>query len=64
MKKSELEDLITTVETLRKQKFQNMDRKFIEEVIRAEEENPEDDGEAFRRIKDALEGCLADKGVE
>jgi len=62
MATTDLKDLLKTVETLRKQLHPDLDPKFLEAVIRAEGENPEDDTEALQSIERALKGVLRSKG--
>lgn len=62
MQTTDLKDLIETVELLRKQLHPDLDAGFLRAVVRAEEENPEDDAEAVRSIQLALKEVLAAEG--
>lgn len=63
MQTNDLKDLIDTVELLRKELHPELDAGFLKSVIRAEEQNPEDDAEARRAIEAALKVVLEKKGV-
>jgi hypothetical protein len=63
MRTTDLKDLLTTVEALREELHPDLDTSFIEAVVRAEEQNPEDDDEALRAVRAALTVALAAKGV-
>jgi hypothetical protein len=63
MKTTDLKDLLSTVEALRKELHPDLDASFVEAVVRAEEQNPEDDAEASRAVQTALKTALAAKGV-
>lgn len=63
MKTTDLKDLLNTVEALRKELHPDLDASFVEAVVRAEEQNPEDDAEASRAVQTALKTALAAKGV-
>lgn len=63
MRTTDLKDLTNTVEILRTELYPDLDAEFLAAVVRAEEENPEDDGEALRSIQAALKIALASKGV-
>ena len=63
MRTTDLKDLLTTVEALREELHPDLDTSFIEAVVRAEEQNPEDDDEALRAVRAALAVALAAKGV-
>ena len=61
MPTTNLKDLMKTVELLRAKLHSDLDAAFIEAVVRAEEENPEEDEEAVRAIEIALNTALAAK---
>jgi hypothetical protein len=63
MRTNDLKDLLTTVEALREELHPDLDASFVEAVVRAEEQNPEDDDEALRAVRAALTVALAAKGV-
>ena len=63
MQTTDLKDLINTVEILRAELHPDLDASFLEAVVRAEEENPEDDTEAVRAIQTALKVALTANGV-
>src|SRR6478736_2036130 len=58
MRTTDLNELMQTVETLRGELHPDLDARFLEQVIRAEAENPEDDAEAIRVIELALKALL------
>jgi hypothetical protein len=60
---TELKDVIQTVDLLRRELHPDLDAQFLEAVVRAEEENLEDDTEALRAIQSALKDVLAAKGA-
>ena len=62
MPKSELEDLLATVEALRLELHPKLDGVFLQAVVRAEEENPEDDALASQAIERALKKSLKVEG--
>ena len=51
------------VAVLKKELQPELDTGFLEAVIRAEEENPEDDADALRAIQVALKVVLTNRGV-
>ena len=63
MRTTDLKDLTQTVELLRKEFHPDLDPAFLEAVVRAEEENSEDDTEALRAIQAALQAALVAKGT-
>jgi hypothetical protein len=63
MQTTDLKDLLKTIEQLRTELHPDLDAKFLEAVVHAEEEYPEDDTEAVRVIQAALWTALAAKGV-
>ena len=63
MRKTDLKDLTNTVENLRKELNPDLDVAFVEAVVHAEEQNPEDNTEALRAIQVALKTALTQKGV-
>jgi len=63
MRTTDLKDLTNTVEQLRKALHADLDAGFVEAVVRAEEQNPEDDAEALRTIQAALKAVLVAKGA-
>ena len=63
MRTTDLKDLTQTVELLRKELHPDLDPAFLEAVVRAEEENNEDDTEALRAIRAALQAVLVAKGT-
>lgn len=63
MRKTDLKDLTNTVENLRKELHPDLDAAFVEAVVHAEEQNPEDNTEALRAIQVALKTALTQKGV-
>ena len=63
MRTTDLKDLTQTVELLRKELHPDLDPVFLEAVVRAEEENSEDDTEALRAIQAALQAVLVAKGT-
>ncbi|WP_434420886.1 hypothetical protein [Nannocystis pusilla] len=63
MPTTDLKDLTSTVEKLRKELHPDLDADFLKAVVRAEEENLEDDIEALRTIQAALKAVLIEKGA-
>ena len=63
MRTTDLKDLTKTVDLLRTELHPDLDAGFLEAVVRAEEENPEDDAEALRAIQNALKAVLVAKGA-
>jgi len=63
MRTTDLTELTKTVKLLRKELHPDLDAGFLEAVVRAEEENPEDDAEALRAIQAALKAVLVAKGA-
>ena len=61
MRTTDLKDLTQAVELLRKELHPDLDPAFLEAVVRAEEENSEDDTEALRAIQAALQAVLVAK---
>lgn len=59
MKKTDLDDLLNTVEAIRREMHPDLDAHFIKNVVAAEEQNPEDDAEALRAIEIALKKSQA-----
>ena len=62
MKTTNLNDLIEVVRRIRDEKYPQLDMQFLEAVVRAEEDNPEDDEEGLRSIRQALTRALSSKG--
>jgi hypothetical protein len=58
MRTTDLGELTATVELLRTELYPDLDAKFLEAVVYAEEKNPEDDEEALRAIETALKAVL------
>jgi hypothetical protein len=63
MRTTDLKDLIETVDLIRSELHPQLDARFLDAVIRAEEENPEDDAEALRAIQTALKAALEARGA-
>lgn len=63
MQTTDLKDLLETVEILRRQIHPELDSGFVVAVVRAEEQNPEDDAEALKAIQRALRDVLAKEGT-
>lgn len=63
MRTTDLEELTKTVERIRQERHPDLDAGFLEAVVRAEEENPEDDNAALRAIQAALKAVLVAKGA-
>jgi len=59
MPTTNLDELLKTVILLRKELHPDLDEVFLEAVVRAEEQFPEDDTEAVRAIQSALKTALA-----
>lgn len=63
MRTTDLKELMHTVEALRQEMHPELDAGFLEQVIRAEEENTEDEGAAVQAIEAAMRALLKAKGV-
>lgn len=63
MQTTDLKGLLETVEVLRQQIHPELDPGFVVAVVRAEEQNPEDDAEALKAIERALRDVLAKEGT-
>jgi hypothetical protein len=63
MRTTDLKEIIDTLEQIRGKVHPDLDRVFLEAVVRAEEENPEDDTEAVNAIETALKAVLASRGM-
>ncbi len=61
--RNELKDILETVEQVRATQCPELDAEFVAAVVRAEEENPEDDGGALRSIESALRIILEREGL-
>lgn len=59
MKTSELKALLKTVRTIAAEKHPDLDADFLEAVVAAEQENPDDQPAAQREIELALEKTLS-----
>ena len=62
MRKNDLANLRQTVERLRNELHPDLDAVFVDAVITAEDQNPEDDQEAVRQIQAALQAAVARRG--
>ncbi len=62
MRKTDLANLRQTVARMRSELHPDLDAAFVDAVITAEDENPEDDQEAVRQIQVALQAALARRG--
>lgn len=58
MRTTELKDILKTIEAIRAQDYPELDKSFLEAVVIAEDENPDDEGEAIRSIESALQSVL------
>jgi hypothetical protein len=54
MKKTEVDEILATVEEIREELHPEIGSEFVEAVVRAEELNADDDKGALRAIEDAL----------
>lgn len=61
MSTNDLADLLEVVERLRKELHPDLDSRFLEAVVRAEEANP-DDSDAVKAIQQKLESFLKASG--
>jgi hypothetical protein len=59
MATTNLDELLKTVGLLREEMHPELDQSFVEAVIRAEEQFPEDDAAALQAIKAALKAAIA-----
>lgn len=62
MRTSDLKGLLDTVEEVRRDLYPDLDSDLLRAVILAEEQNPEDEGEALRAIQAAVDAALAKEG--
>lgn len=62
MRKTDLIDLLKTVEAIRAETHPDLDSAFLEAVVRAEEAYSEDEEGAVRQIETALKSLLDAKG--
>jgi hypothetical protein len=62
MRTTELKALLEVVEALREDLHPDLDKAFLQAVVRAEQENPDDEEEALRAITAALKPLLAKRG--
>ena len=62
MRKTDLQDLLKTVETIRQELHPDLDAGFLDAVVRAEEQCPEDEEGAVRAIETALKVLLEGQG--
>jgi hypothetical protein len=63
MKTKDLKSLLETVDALRREMYPDLDNGFLEAVVKAEEANPGDEGEAIAAIEKALSALLKTKGL-
>lgn len=63
MATSDRDELLTTVELIRKELHPELDEGFLAEVVAAEELNMDDDGEAVQAIRRALRKLVQAKGL-
>jgi hypothetical protein len=63
MKTSEIKTLLKTVKVIGAEKHPDLDADFLEAVVNAEQQNPDDDLAAQRGIELALEKVLSKKRV-
>lgn len=63
MAKNELKELQEVVEQLRSSRFPQVDPAFVRDVLKAEQENPNDEVQALQGIEEALKKMLARKGT-
>lgn len=63
MRTTDLKELREIVDTIRRERHPELDAGFLDAVIRAEEDNPDDDAEALRAIQVALKTILSAKGA-
>ncbi|WP_436528649.1 hypothetical protein [Actinoplanes sp. HUAS TT8] len=63
MQTTDLKDLREAVERVRNEQHPHLDLEFLHAVIRAEDENPEDDTAALREIQTALKTALSSAGA-
>jgi cellulose biosynthesis protein BcsQ len=58
-----LEDLVSTLEDLRKKKYPNIPNKIVREIVEAEFKSVEQRSQALRRVKDIIESNLDEESV-
>lgn len=62
--KTDLRDLRLTVETIRRDSYSHLDREFLSAIVSAEDQNPDDNEEALRTIREALALSLSRQGAK
>ena len=63
MRKTDLTEILETVEEMRRDLHPDLDSAFVKAVVRAEEENPDDDERAARAIEKALQQLMKSEGI-
>lgn len=63
MRKTDLKDLLETIEAIREELHPKLDSAFVVAVVQAEEQNPDDDEVALQAIESALKKLLKAKGA-
>ena len=58
MRTTDLQDLLATVERMRRKMHPDLDRDFLQAVVQAEDTFPEDDASALNLIEAALRNAL------
>lgn len=58
MKRTDLQDLLATVERMRRKMHPDLDGDFLRAVVQAEDTFPEDDASALNLIEEALSKSL------
>lgn len=61
MRTTELKDLLKTVKAMAAERHPDVDVGFLEAVVRAEQENPDDGAAALQDIEEALQASLGRK---
>ncbi len=62
MRTSELKALLKTVKSIAAERYPDLDPTFLEAVVTAEHENPDDRTAVIRAIEVALQALLSKKG--
>jgi hypothetical protein len=62
MRTSEIKALLKAVKTIGTERYPDLDQGFLEAVVTAEHENPDDKTAAIREIEKALQALLSNKG--
>ena len=63
MPMTDIQDILDAVERVRAETHPELDARFLEMVVEAEQNHPDDDAAAMRAIESALENLLGARGT-